>query len=82
MIEVHYSCDILGDHKAFTQKLIDTEIKKFKYLSDALTFASECTECINYSALLQKAGVSEEMSKATLEEGLLLDSEEYSRYKE
>ena len=81
-IEVHYSCDIVGDHKAMTQQLIDTEVKTFKYMSDAVMFAIECTECTNYSELLEKAGVSEEMAKSELREDLLIDKEEFIRYKE
>jgi len=81
-IEVHYSCDIAGDHKAMTQQLIDTDIKKFKYMSDAVMFAIECTECSNYSELLQKAGVSEDMAKSELKEELLINKDEFIRYKE
>ena len=81
-IEVHYSCDIMGDHKALTQQLIDTDIKKFKYMSDAIMFAIECTECTNYSALLKQAGVPEEMAKAELKEELLINRDEFIRYKE
>lgn len=81
-IDVHFSCDIVGDHKAMTQQLIDTDIKTFKYMSDAITFAMECTECENFSELLQKAGVPEEMAKAELKEELLIDKENFIRYKE
>jgi hypothetical protein len=81
-IEVHYSCDIVGNHKALTQQLIDTDIKKFTYMSDAIMFAIECTECINYSELLEKAGVSEDMAKSELREELLINRKEFIRYKE
>lgn len=81
-IDVHFSCDIVGDHKAMTQQLIDTDIKTFKYMSDAITFAIECTECTNYSELLQKAGVSEDMAKSELKEELLINRKEFIRYKE
>lgn len=81
-IEVHYSCDIAGDHKALTQQLIDTDIKKFTYMSDAIMFAIECTECSNYSELLEKAGVPEDMAKSELKEELLINKDEFIRYKE
>ena len=82
-IQVHYGCDSKGDHKALTQQLIDSDVRKFKDLSEALSFASECTECLNYKALLKEAGVSEEMLRTDFqEENLLLDSVECSRYRE
>tara|TARA_B110000259_G_scaffold181223_1_gene222934 strand:- start:7218 stop:7436 length:219 start_codon:yes stop_codon:yes gene_type:complete len=72
----------VGNHKAATQQLIDTDIKKFKYMSDAIMFAIECTECANYSELLQKAGVSESMANSELNEELLINKKEFIRYKE
>ena len=81
-INVHYSCDITGNHKALTQQLIDTDIKKFTHMSDAIIFAIECTECSNYKDLLKKASVPEDMAKASLQEKLLIDREEFVRYKE
>lgn len=82
-IRVHYSCDSLGDHKALTHKLIDTEIKEFKHLNDAISFAAECTECLNYKEILKEAGVSEEMLRKDFHpENLMLDSFEFDRYRE
>ena len=83
MIKVHYSCDSVGDHKALTPQLIDSETKEFPEIGDAIKFATECTECLNYKELLKEAGVSEEMLSAGLyEEDLLLDSVEFNRYRE
>jgi len=83
MITVHYSCDSLGDHKALTAKLIDSEVKEFPEINSAIKFATECTECLNYKELLKEAGVSEEMlSTGLYEEDLLLDSVEFNRYRE
>jgi hypothetical protein len=83
-IKVHYACDSKGDHQALTQQLIDTDVKKFNDIQEAITFATECTEVLNSRELLKEAGVSEEMLSADFleEDQLLLDSPEFSKYRE
>tara|TARA_R110002126_G_scaffold47605_2_gene133339 strand:+ start:5089 stop:5328 length:240 start_codon:yes stop_codon:yes gene_type:complete len=71
-IKVHFSCDSIGDHNAHTSQLIDSEFKEFKDLSEAIIFATECTEVLNPMDLLEEAGVPEEVCRTSFREENLL----------
>lgn len=82
MVTVHYACDSVGNHKAETSQLIDADLKEFHTMDKAIRFAIECTECLNLNELLEKSGVSSSILRENPHEDLLLNSENFIRYRE
>tara|TARA_R110002020_G_scaffold136109_1_gene303732 strand:+ start:11 stop:265 length:255 start_codon:yes stop_codon:yes gene_type:complete len=84
MTRVEFACDTMGDHLAPEIALIDTSVRMFKTVDEAIAFISECTECLNAPQVFQEAGIHPDGCSMDLlvQDQLLLDSPEFEMYRE
>lgn len=55
VVEIEYSCDSTGNHKAPITACLDVQKRKFSSLSKAIPFIEECSYVYNLDALFINA---------------------------